>query len=291
MAYYSKTWWGNVFLDALDNCMDSGRLSRGRSYSSPHRLSKFSIHDGTISGTMMGNKNPHFGVYETPYYKVEVRLAPLGAPQKKMILDNLGNNANWVAHFIIGEIPAGIDDALSKMGIPLLPRDLRDIKSKCSCPDYAVPCKHVAGIYYHVAGKLDHDPMLLFELRGLKRGQIMDALAKTEIGKALLDDDKTLADSDAARIKPLYPEVEVEHVHADPADMRNFWLGKPLPRDTRADMPPPPVSVLPMRRAGDYPEFWRQNHSFLETMSLIYESAAKGVKRRPLKGEVLLNSK
>jgi uncharacterized Zn finger protein len=33
MAQFSRTWWGQRFIAALEKIMDSGRLSRGRSYS------------------------------------------------------------------------------------------------------------------------------------------------------------------------------------------------------------------------------------------------------------------
>ena len=54
----------------------------------------------------------------------------------------------------------------------------------CSCPDYADPCKHFAGVYYRLAGRLDGDPFLLFELRGLSRERLHRALSATPLGKA-----------------------------------------------------------------------------------------------------------
>lgn len=49
MAKHSKTWWGQRFLQTLDEFMDEGRLKRGRSYSSPHRILSFETCDDTIS--------------------------------------------------------------------------------------------------------------------------------------------------------------------------------------------------------------------------------------------------
>ncbi|MBT4838291.1 MAG: hypothetical protein HON94_13195, partial [Methylococcales bacterium] len=42
----------------------------------------------------------------------------------------------------------------------LLPTTSSDLISKCSCPDYSNPCKHIAGTYFKVASLIDRDPFL-----------------------------------------------------------------------------------------------------------------------------------
>ena len=37
----------------------------------------------------------------------------------------------------------------------------------CSCPDDAVPCKHIAGVYYGMVKTIDADPMWVFHFRGV----------------------------------------------------------------------------------------------------------------------------
>ncbi len=72
MVRKSRTWWGEVFLDVLEGCMDEGRLRRGRSYSGPNRLLEFEIAGSKVRAVMRGNINPYFGVYKEPRYKVSV---------------------------------------------------------------------------------------------------------------------------------------------------------------------------------------------------------------------------
>lgn len=70
--------------------------------------------------------------------------------------------------------------------MPLLPRSRKDfVLTACSCPDDFNPCKHIAGIYYRLAARLDQDPFLLFELRGLSRMRLHQALVTTPLGQAL----------------------------------------------------------------------------------------------------------
>ena len=79
MAKLTRTWWGERFLHALQESMDDGRLSRGRSYSSPTRLLRFDIKDRHVTAHLKGNKNPYFGVYKTPYYDASIQLKTIPA--------------------------------------------------------------------------------------------------------------------------------------------------------------------------------------------------------------------
>ena len=276
MSARSKTWWGKEFLRALEDCMDPGRLSRGRSYSAPRRRQSFSIKKGKIAATVMGNINPYFDVYETPYYKVEIGFEKIASTRWNAILKRLGSNADWVTHLVLGEVPPSIEEALEGATVKLLPRTHREIQASCSCPDWANPCKHIAGIYYHVASLIDRDPLLLFEFRGLERSKLLEAVSKSEFGSALRGEaEAAVPDLAASAREPRYPSVGAVPIEAPASDLRTFWRGRPVPRE--ADRQVPPVSALLLRRAGDYPEFWHREISFLETMAAIYERVAKGL--------------
>ena len=278
MAGRSKTWWGKEFLRALEDCMDSGRLARGRSYNTPYRRTKFAIQKGTVTAEIVGNINQHFGVYKTPYYRVKIDLEKVTAKHWKTILKRLGSNADWVTHLILGEVPPTIEKALEGSKVKLLPRTRKEIHSSCSCPDWANPCKHVAGVYYHVASLLDRDPLLLFELRGMDRSKLLQSISQSELGAALCSDvhagDPDLA---AAIQEPRFPNVEECLSDASASDLRAFWRGRPIPKDIAAERQVAPISALLLQREGDYPEFWHRESSFLEAMAKIYERVAKGL--------------
>ena len=278
MATRSKTWWGKEFLHALESCMDPGRLSRGRSYSAAHRRKSFAIRQGVIQATAVGNINPYFGVYKTPYYDVKIAFKKIPAAQWQGIVKRLGSNADWVTHLVVGEVPPSIEDALEGAKVKLLPRAHQEIVASCSCPDWANPCKHIAGIYYHVASLLDRDPLLLFEFRGLQRSKLLAAISKSEFGAALHGKaDAPAPDLAAAARAPRYPPVDSAPDEPRASDLRAFWRGRPLPSDASTARPAPPISALLLRREGDYPQFWHRESSFLDTMAEIYERVAKGL--------------
>ena len=51
----------------------------------------------------------------------------------------------------------------------------------CSCPDWAVMCKHVAAALYGVGVRLDEDPLLFFELRGIDFNRFIDAAVASRV--------------------------------------------------------------------------------------------------------------
>ena len=278
MSTRSKTWWGKEFLRALEECMDPGRLSRGKSYVLPYRRKSFSIQNGKITATVVGNINPYFHVYKTPYYKVEIGFQKIAKARWSGILKRLGSNADWVTHLVLGEMPPSIEEALEGASVKLLPRAQSEIKASCSCPDWVNPCKHIAGIYYHVASLLDRDPLLLFEFRGLERAKLLETVSNSEFGSALQGEaDVSEPDLATSARQSRYPPVSRIECDAPASDLRAFWRGRPIPRDTVTQRQVPPVSALLLRREGDYPEFWHREVSFLETMADIYERVAKGL--------------
>lgn len=274
MATRSKTWWGRDFMTALESFMDPRRLARGRSYSGDNRIVEFAIEGGSVKATVAGNINPYFHVYKTPYYDTQVELTQVARTQWTKTLKRLGGNANWVCHLVLGVMPPTIEDALEGSRVKLLPRGHEDIHTDCSCPDWENPCKHVAGVYFRVAEMLDRDPFLLFELRGLERKKLFDAVKKSTFGIALASDFEqgepdlkdVLEDAPFQSVAGSSPDI-------DPSDQRAFWLGSTPPGSSEDELPP--VTVLPMRRAGDYPEFWNSNKSFLEAMGDLYTRIGK----------------
>jgi uncharacterized Zn finger protein len=56
----------------------------------------------------------------------------------------------------------------------------------CSCPDWAVMCKHVAAVLYGVGVRLDADPELLFALRDVDHMELVgQAVAAENLDQAL----------------------------------------------------------------------------------------------------------
>ena len=266
----TRTWWGERFLEALEQRMDYGRLSRGRAYSGPNRMLDFSIQGAKIKAKLRGNTNPYFGVYEEPEYRVSIQLKTIAKARWQSIIKDLAGNAAWLSRLILNEMPDNIQQVFVKHNANLLPgTSSQDLSTKCSCPDWANPCKHVAGTYYKVASLLDRDPFLLFELRGMEKSILHQNLAESPLGKALLSQ---ITQPDAI------PLEIVEHRFTHPGyedrketTFKTFWHGEtdcPSPGNTQSYSP---VSAALIKKQGAYPPFWDQDQSFVEVMEAVYQ--------------------
>jgi SNF2 family DNA or RNA helicase len=75
---------------------------------------------------------------------------------------------------IAGDFPQEFYDMLKSLNIELFPDSWEDIETSCSCPDWANPCKHIASVFYIIARELDKDPIILFEMHGIDREEIIE---------------------------------------------------------------------------------------------------------------------
>ena len=267
MARPGKTWWGQRFIEALESFTDRARLQRGRGYSGESRILGFDIADGVVSAAVRGNVNPYFGVYKEPRYKTRIQMTPIPVKGWDKALACLGSNAALVSKLLMNEMPDNIDDAFASVKLHLLPRSRKDFAlTDCSCPDYANPCKHIAGVYYRLASRLDGDPFLLFELRGLSRERLQQGLRTTPLGEALA----------ALLVEGPAEEAAVQSFYTRPVatsstpDYRSFWQGKRrLPSEIEPATPAAVPAIL-VRKAGDFPPFWDKDSSFIEVMEEFY---------------------
>jgi uncharacterized Zn finger protein len=267
MAQFSRTWWGQRFIAALEQFTDPGRLGRGRSYASNGRILDYKLANGTVSARVRGSINPYFGVYKEPIYKTSITIKAISAANWKKVIRQIASRADLVTKLLMNEMPDTIEDAFSALDLHLLPHSERDFDTSCSCPDYANPCKHIAGVYYLLASALDQDPFVMFELRGLSRDDLRTELAQSPLGQilasALVASDVPIEPVESYYTRPLRETVAT-------TSHKEFWTGAkrlpaPLSLASQASVP-----ALLIKKQGDYPPFWHKDASFISVMEELY---------------------
>jgi uncharacterized Zn finger protein len=163
-----ESWWADRWIGALTRLMDSGRLSRGRSYARRGQVIEIKLEPGHISARVQGSRR-------TPY-QVGIALQPLSDRQWDAVFDALAEQALFAAQLLSGEMPQDVEQVFEAVKVPLFPALRGDLKTDCSCPDWANPCKHIAAVYYLLGERFDEDPFLLFELRGRDRDAVVASL-------------------------------------------------------------------------------------------------------------------
>jgi uncharacterized Zn finger protein len=269
MAQFSRSWWGQKFIQGLEDFTDSSRLSRGRSYARGGKVKSFEIRDGVVAAQVRGSINPYFGVYKEPTYTTIIEFQPISAAKWSAAIALIASKASLISRLLLNEIPDTIEDTFAVLGLNLLPNSRKDIKTSCSCPDWSNPCKHVAGVYYLVAAELDRDPFLLFELRGLSREDLHKELVKSPLGQAL-SAELQLEHRPPEANDSYYTRPKITSV-ATASGLRDFWHGTKRLPGAIEPLPQTLVSGIAVKKLGDNPPFWHRDNSFLTAMETLYE--------------------
>jgi uncharacterized Zn finger protein len=267
MAQFTRTWWGNKFISALEKFTDEGRLSRGRGYARGSKVKSFEIKDGRAIASVRGSVNPYFGVYKEPLYTTQIAIKPISQKDWTKAIAYIASKAGFISKLILNEMPDRIEDAFSLINLNLLPTKKADFTNKCSCPDGSNPCKHIAGVYYLLAAELDRDPLLLFELRGLSKTDLHKELLKSPLGSALAAE--LIVQNSEPKIAVSYYPKPMEITPDKSMSLQEFWQGKRLP--SLPESSPVSVPAILIKKQGDYPPFWTLDRSFIATMEEFYD--------------------
>jgi len=200
-----QSWWAQRWTEALKRIMDSGRLSRGRSYARRGQVMDIDEKKGVITARVQGSRR-------TPY-KVSIQVKPLSEKAWERVLDVLADQAIFTAQLLAGEMPGDVEEAFSAAGASLFPTSGRQLTTDCSCPDWANPCKHIAAVYFLLGEAFDDDPFMLFRLRGRTQEQVLAGLRarRAEVEEEDTAPDLTVLPSEETTLAPL------------PEDPLAFW--------------------------------------------------------------------
>ncbi|ARP71243.1 hypothetical protein LK07_17270 [Streptomyces pluripotens] len=187
---FAATWWGQAWVTALeDSTLDSGRLSRGRTYARQGMVGPVTVAPGQVRADVQGSR-------PRPY-RSAVHLPVLADAQWDTLLDTVAARAGHLAALLDGEMPAELVDDARHAGVPLLPQPT-ELDPECSCPDWGHPCKHAAALCYAIAATIDADPFLLFALRGRGRDEVLAELRARRTAGRTVDTPPTPAGIHAA---------------------------------------------------------------------------------------------
>ena len=164
----SREWWSQRWLDLLDSYRFKKRLERGRNYARQGNILSIKFEKSQVLARVQGT--------DPEPYKVSLSLEPFSDEQWGYIVETMSQKAIYAAKLLAGEMPQNIEEVFTTNGLSLFPFTLAEVRSRCSCPDKANPCKHVAAVYYQLGDRFSEDPFVLFQLRGRTKDQILTAL-------------------------------------------------------------------------------------------------------------------
>lgn len=166
----ARTFWGKAWCDHLESFSDyENRLPRGRTYVRNGSVCHLDIERGEISAMVGGSE----------IYKVKITIKTLAPKKWKEVKNRCAGQIGSLLELLQGRLSKNVMSVVTDRAKGLFPLP-GEISLKCSCPDWAVMCKHVAAALYGVGARLDHEPELLFLLRGVDHEELISA----EVGVA-----------------------------------------------------------------------------------------------------------
>src|SRR4030081_1261198 len=222
---FGKTWWASRWIAALERLVNPGRLARGRTYARTGQVVSLEVDREGVKAVVQGSRPKP--------YDVTITFKRLTDAEWNRVVDAMAAEALYAARLLSGEMPEQIEEVFTAAGTSLFPTEKNDMRTKCSCPDDANPCKHIAAVHYLLGERFDEDPFLMFVLRGRSQEEIVAALRALRAGP----------ETDAV------PDVE----QAIEADLATFWNAPPQTEEVALHFALPESDALPVKGLGPPP--------------------------------------
>ncbi|MFX1312656.1 MAG: SWIM zinc finger family protein [Promethearchaeota archaeon] len=174
---FAKTSWGKQWIQSNLKLGRPFRMQRGIEYvKDKKRIDNLSIMPGQIFATVQGTA-------PTPY-RVKIKFETIPEKEWIIILKKLTNKTANLIELLEGSLPEGINTIFNRSKYSLFPDASKGLTATCSCPDKAIPCKHIAAVILYIARVIDFNPFLLLKLRGKPKSEILAELSLTQTSKS-----------------------------------------------------------------------------------------------------------
>jgi uncharacterized Zn finger protein len=174
-----QTWWSQRFIEVLEAIGVGSRLQRGKNYARRGQVISLEVAPGLVNAQVQGSR--------ARPYRVRIGITAFDKGQWSQIEGALAEDALFAAALLAGEMPSDIEDVFDEVGLSLFPGRARELSMDCSCPDDAVPCKHLAATFYLLAEAFDEDPFVILAWRGREREDLLENLAAARSGRPAAD--------------------------------------------------------------------------------------------------------
>lgn len=204
---FGNTWWGNEWLRSLTHIDYENRIPRGARYARNGSVREIQLQDNVISAKVQGSR-------PRPY-RVKIIVPKFSARQVDKLMDRLVARPGIISGLLNRELDPEVMDIARSCGLKIFPERWDDLEMDCSCPDWAVPCKHLAAVVYMFSREIDNNPFIVFQMHGFdllkelkKRGIEVDNVRQEVEVPALKDLVTTLPAKDAGTEVPAFRRID-----------------------------------------------------------------------------------
>ena len=166
-----RSWWAKEWLRRLEAMGLRGRLGRGKNYAASGQVVAMEIAGNRVTAKVQGTR-------PDPYVATVGFRMPEGEARARIVAA-LRGEPMLVARLLADDLPTEVEAIFRTAGCDLFPGGklgpgTYDMTTKCSCPDYANPCKHSVAMLMILGEEIARRPATLVELRGIALEELYD---------------------------------------------------------------------------------------------------------------------
>ncbi len=151
----AQTFWGKAWCEHLEKFSDyENRLPRGRTYVRNGSVIDLQISPGKVAAQVVGSYP----------YKIVIEIKEMAREKWKALAASCSGKIDSLIELLQGKFSKAVMAQMIDPQGGLFPNE-SEISMRCSCPDSADMCKHIAAVLYGVGACLDTKPEWLFTLR------------------------------------------------------------------------------------------------------------------------------
>ncbi len=195
----AKTFWGKSWCQNLESYSDyANRLPRGRTYVRNGSVIDLQVSKGQIKAQVSGSS----------IYKICVDIEPMTSLKWKELVDICSGKIDSLIELLQGKFSKSVMEILTEKERGLFPKP-KEIAMRCSCPDSASMCKHIAAVLYGIGAALDEKPEYLFQLRQVDQ---IDLISTASNNSLMLEgsNESAIAEDDLSSLFGIEMEPQVE---------------------------------------------------------------------------------
>ena len=164
------TWWARRWIAALEAMRLGARFGRGRQYAVGGQVTDLVAEGAHVSASVVGSRPDP--------YRVTLDFTAAEGSARERIAEAIRTQPMTLGRLLAGDLPVEVGELFRAEGIPLFPqaepvgrtpegKPTWDVTMRCSCPDWARPCKHMAAVLLLLGEEMARRPVTLLALRGV----------------------------------------------------------------------------------------------------------------------------
>lgn len=166
-----RSWWFCRWRQVLEGMGLGARLGRGKNYALSGQVTEMRIEGPHVEASVVGTRPEPYRV------TIDFRI-PEGEARKRIVAA-LRGEPMIVARLLADDLPTEAEEIFRAEGFTLFPGGKLgpgryDMTTRCSCPDYANPCKHSSAVLLLLGEEIARRPSTLLDLRGIPMEELYE---------------------------------------------------------------------------------------------------------------------